>query len=126
MAIHQSQVLLDQVIDWLRNFLSISDRQLITAPTRIEADLHVTGDDGDDLLIAAMEHFNVNLNDSDQGMAQTLQLASNECWFGTEAAFALPIWSGGSSDIVYRDLTVGELHKAIHQAPPLSKKGELS
>ena len=116
---------LAEVIDWLRDLTGTCDRQVITAQTCIEADLSVTGDDGDDLLIAAMEHFNVNLNDSEQGMAQTLH-APNECWFGPEAAFALPIWLGGSSDIVYRDLTVGELHKAIHQAPPLSKKGELS
>ncbi len=108
---------LAEVIDWLRDFTRTCDRQVITAQTRIEADLFVTGDDGDDLLIAAMEHFNVNLNDSEQGMAQTLQLAPHECWFGPEAAFALPIWLGGPSDIVYRDLTVGELHKAILQAP---------
>lgn len=112
---------LAEVIDWVRGFFHISDRTPITAQTCIEADLHVTGDDGDDLLLAAMEHFNVDLNDPEQGMAKTLQLAPNECWFGPEGWLPLPKWLGGSSDIVYRDLTVSELHQAILQAPLLRK-----
>ena len=113
---------ISEVITFVREFRLERPHRLITAETRFEADLGVTGDDGDDLLNAAMERFNVDLASEENGIAQTLQLAPNEYFFGPEGFDPLGIsvllrWLRGEPRPVYRDLTVGELHEAIRRAP---------
>lgn len=117
-----------EVITFVREFTGVHPHRLITAETRLEADLGVTGDDGDDLLRATIERFRVDLALPEKGIAQTLQLAPNECLFGPEGIDLLGIsvlvrWLRGEPRPVYRDLTVGELHEAIRRAPSLVSRG---
>jgi len=115
----------EEVVAFVREFTGVRSHQAITGETRLEADLGVTGDDGKDLLCAAVERFRVDLASPENGIAQTLQLGPDEYFFGPEG-FDLPgisvlvRWLRGEPRPVYRDLTVGELHEAILKAPSLT------
>jgi len=75
---------LSEVIAFVREFTGVRPHRLITAETRLDADLGVTGLDGDSLLRAAIERFRVDLASPKEGIAQTLGLAPNEYFFGPE------------------------------------------
>ena len=114
----------DEVAAFVREFAGISPHRSIKPETRLEADLGITGDDGDDLLRAANEHFQVDLASPDNGIAQTFRLGPNEYFFHPEGfdLFGISLiirWFRRQPAPAYRDLTAGELHKAISEAPAL-------
>jgi hypothetical protein len=117
---------LDEVIDFVREF-TLTERE-ITAQTRIEEDLGVTGDDGADLLIAAEEHFRVALCDPEDGIRAVFGLGPNEYLFGPEGFDPIGLsvlvrWLRGEPKPVFRDLTVAELHEALAEAPLRATEG---
>ncbi|MDD5359700.1 MAG: DUF1493 family protein [Sulfurovaceae bacterium] len=112
----------EEVVAFVRGFHSISPKQAITSDTLLEADLGITGDDGDDLLLAVSERFQVDLASPEKGISQTLELRPNEFLFGPEGFDPIGItvlirWLKGEPRPIYRDLTIGELHDAIQKAP---------
>jgi len=114
----------DEVAAFVHEFAGISPHRSIKPETRLVADLGITGDDGDDLLRAANEHFQVDLASPDNGIAQTLRLGPNEYFFRPEGVdlFGISLiirWFRGEPAPAYRDLAVGELQKAISKAPLL-------
>lgn len=116
---------LSEVIAFVREYTGVSERRPIGPDTRLEADLGVTGDDGDELLREAAEQFQVDLASPADGIARTLDLGPNEYFFGPEGFDPLGIGEfvrrlRGKPRARCRDLTVGELHFAIQRAPWLS------
>jgi hypothetical protein len=114
----------DEVAAFVREFTAVRPHNPITPDTRLDADLGVAGDDGDDLLHAAMERFGVDLASPDKGIARALGLGPNDYFFRPEGfdpggISVLIRWMRGEPPPVYRGLTVGDLHKAIQEAPPL-------
>ena len=112
----------EEVVAFVRDFHSISPRQAIASETRLEADLGITGDDGEDLLLAASERFQVDLLSPKKGISKILGLGPNEYLFGPEGFDPIGItvlvrWLKGKPRPIYRDLTVGELHDSIQKAP---------
>ncbi|HLA62812.1 MAG TPA: hypothetical protein VK610_00175 [Rhodothermales bacterium] len=109
----------DAVANFVRTFHGISPRRVLLPRTRIEADLGITGDDGDDLLDAAERHFGVALR-----MPKLFGLGPDEVLFGPEEAFDpfrfLFHRIAGEPRGVVRDLTLEQLHRAVLAAPPLA------
>ncbi|MHC9087066.1 hypothetical protein ACYX7E_18795 [Luteimonas sp. RIT-PG2_3] len=106
-----------QVANFVREFAGLDDSKGISLDTRLEADLGVTGGDGDDLLQVAAQHFNSRLSGQD-GYVTTFVLAPNEYLFHPEGLDLLGVGAAvgrllGRPKHVVRDLTVGELHDAI-------------
>ena len=105
------------VSDLVRDFGGIPKSRSISSDTRIDADLGITGDDGDDLLQYAEKHFGVELADTDTGYRETFNLRPNEYLFHSEG-FDLGIgifmrWIRREPKPVVVNLTVGDLHRAI-------------
>ena len=108
----------DDVVNFVRDFTGIGGSRPITCDTRLEADLGVTGDDGDELLEEAARHFNAALASPREGYRTTFNLKSNEYLFSEEGVdlfgiCALIRWFQGEPRPVVRDLTLGQLHDAI-------------
>lgn len=110
----------DEVVAFVRAFTGASSRLPITAETRLEADLGVTGDDGAALLEEAACHFEVQLASPGAGYRSTFSLGPDEYLFHAEG-IALPglagivRWLRRAPRPVIRDLTVGALHEALVQ-----------
>ncbi|MCR6663817.1 MAG: DUF1493 family protein [Luteimonas sp.] len=108
-----------EVVAFVRDFSGIHSKKEIAPGTRLEADLGVTGDDGDDLLQEAEKRFDSALVRQD-GYVTTFGLAPNEYLFHPEALGLLGIGAivsfiRGQPKHVVRDLTMGELHDAIRR-----------
>ena len=102
----------------MRNFTGYRGSRPITCETRLEADLGVTGDDGDDLLEEASRCFNAALASPQDGYRTTFGLRSNDYLFSDEGVDLLGVnalirWFRGEPRPVVRDLTLGQLHDAI-------------
>jgi hypothetical protein len=111
----------DDLALFLRDFARISPRTAISPETRIEADLGITGDDGDDLLKGVATHFRTPLASPEDGYRSTFGLAPNEYLFHSEGVDMLGFGRllarlfrrTDEAPAVVRDLTVGELFAAI-------------
>ena len=117
---------LEEVIGFVRDHTRT--RRSLTAETRLEADLDVTGDDGTDLLEAVEAHFGLAISDAKTGVRSTFGLGPNEYLFGSEGFDLIGIgalfrWFRGEPRPSVRDLTIGELHEALASAPPLASGG---
>jgi acyl carrier protein len=111
--------LFEEVIAFVAEFTA-TNRKEITRETKIEEDLGVTGDDGDDLLKAVEKRFNIVLFDPEYGCRKIFGLNDNEYLFGDEG-FAIDFglfrmlfrWLQKKPPIVIRDLTINELCEVI-------------
>ena len=108
---------LAQVIEVVRESSGIH-RKPIDSNTWIEADLHICGMDGEDLLEDCEEAFGVQLATEEDGYMKTFALAENEYLFTGEGIDFYGIcrfmhWVRGIPEPVIRDLTVGELHAVL-------------
>lgn len=106
-----------EVAEFVREFAGPEPATSITPQTWIEADLGVTGLDGDRLLQAAAIRFDCQLTGTD-GYITTFGLAPDEYLFRSEGLDLLGIGALadrllGRANHVVRDLTVGEFHRAI-------------
>jgi hypothetical protein len=111
---------LAEVVSFVRGFAGCRDDVFIGEDTRIDADLGITGLDGEALLVEAEGHFGVSLG-ATEDLRPVFGLKDDEVLFGTEGV-GLPIpglesllrlmMRRGPSFVV-RDLTVGELREAI-------------
>jgi hypothetical protein len=103
---------------FVRDFAGLRPDQSVTPQTRLDADLGITGGDGDDLLEKAAEHFNARLQHPMHGYRETFLLAENEYLFGAEGLDHLGVtaflrWVRNEPEPKVRDVTMGELHSAI-------------
>lgn len=109
-----------QVIEVVRNS-SGEHRKPIDGDTLIEANLHICGIDGEDLLEDCEKAFGVQLAMEEDGYMKTFSLAENEYLFTGEGIDFFGIcrfmrWMRGIPEPVIRDLTVGELHAVLVNA----------
>ena len=116
---------LDEVVAFVRDYTRT--RRQLSAGTRLEADVGVTGDDGVALLEAAEEHFGRAISDPETGVRETFGLGPNEYLFGSEGLdligiSALVRWLRGRPRPTIRDLTIAELYEALARAPPLASR----
>jgi hypothetical protein len=118
---------------FVRGFAALRHNQLVSPQTRLEADLGITGDDGDELLQSASKHFGAELAHPIRGYRDIFSLATDEYLFHSEGfdligVGALVRWLWNEPRPRVRDLTMGELHNAIVQTivgtPPPNKSLE--
>ena|SRR6185312_8148503 len=110
----------DEFAAFIREYLSVSDREEIGPESRFERDLGVTGDDGSDLLEATEKRFDVTLCFEDTGARETFNLAPNEYLFHSEGigfdGVAPSLFFSKNAVITVRAFTVGELFYAVQRA----------
>ena len=107
----------DEFAAWLHEYWSVPARRAIVPETQFERDLDLTGDDGDDLLLAAEKEFEVRLGNEEPGLRETFNLQPNEYLFNSEGwgpspAELISLFSSSPS-LTVRSFTVGELFEAI-------------
>ena len=107
---------LSQVIIFVHQFCR-APLASIHQNTFLEADLGITGDDGVELLDKAEKTFRVDMS-SAEGFNNAFALRENEYLFNSEGLDLLGIcrffqWLRGIPNAVIRDLTVGQLHRAL-------------
>ena len=106
-----------EVIRFVRDHLGVADHVPLDSTTRLEADLGVTGDDGDELLWAAESRFGVSFGTD---LRPAFALAADETLFGPEG---VPVpgleWLrrrlGADPPPRVTDVTIGQLHEAIER-----------
>jgi hypothetical protein len=103
---------------FVREFTGIQSSQAITPQTRLDADLGVTGDDGEALLRQAAERFGAVLSHPIHGHRETFSLGENEYLFHDEGFDPIGLsvlvrWMRNEPRPKVRDVTVAELHDAI-------------
>jgi hypothetical protein len=109
----------DEFAAFIRVYRSVSDRKSISPETRFECDLGLTGDDGDDLLIATEKRFGVTLCSEETGVRETFNLGPNEYLFHSEGLELFPfemtsLFTTTANSV--REFTVGELYEAVRRA----------
>lgn len=108
---------LEEVIEFVRDFTGLKASRLITKDTKLDADLGLTGDDGDEFLQEASKRLKAVLSDEATGYRSTFSLADDEYLFHSEGFDPLGIaalFRPRAPKV--RDLSVGELHAAISNA----------
>jgi len=109
-----------QVIEFVRDFIG-DHRTPINVDTYLEADLGVTGDDGSELLEEIAQAFGVILCTETEGYRITFGLQENEYLFESEGFDLFGInrlrdWLRGVPRPIIRDLSIGQLHRALVDA----------
>jgi hypothetical protein len=115
------------VAGFVRDWARVPAKKQITPDTQFERDLGITGDDGDELLLAAQKRFKVNFTDGENGVRTIFNLGPNEYLFNSEGfslGFGGPaivtLFSNPNMDYSVRAFTVGELSEAVQKAPPVA------
>lgn len=117
-----NQINFQDVQNFLYEFTGISrSNVLITPGTLLEDDLHITGDDGAQLLEMAEQHFDVTLSEPDDGIRGTFNLKENEYLFHSEGFDPIGLsWLidriRGKPKPVVKSLSAGEFHAALLRA----------
>ncbi|WP_147199934.1 hypothetical protein [Pantoea sp. CCBC3-3-1] len=111
---------LSQVIIFVHQF-SKAPLASVHEQTLLEADLGITGDDGVELIEAAEKIFRVDFCSTEQSFSTIFSLKENEYLFNSEGLDLLGIcrlfdWIRGIPRPVIRDLSVGQLHRALVEA----------
>lgn len=106
----------DEFAQWLPEYWRVPNRKAITPETQFERDLGLTGDDGDELLIAAEKRFEVRLGSEETGVRETFNLQPKEYLFHSEGWGPSPaefISLFSDTPAFVRSFEVGELFEAI-------------
>lgn len=110
----------DDFAGFIREFWHVPARKPITLDTQFERDLGLTGDDGDELLLATQARFGVHLGSEENGIRETFNLGPNEYLFHSEGWELFPsrlvTLFGSANDYTVRSFTVGELFEAVLKA----------
>jgi hypothetical protein len=101
----------DEVAQFLRNFIGYPEKKVISKLTRLEDDLGITGDDGDELFLRAEDHFGIKFNN----LKQIFNLSKNEYLFHSEGFDIIELILSflGHKNYSVRNLTAGEFYNAI-------------
>jgi hypothetical protein len=109
----------DDFAGFIREYWAVPARKEIAPETQFERDLGLTGDDGNDLLLATEKQFGVALCSDEVGVHKTFNLEPNEYLFHSEGLELFPfemtsLFSATAHSV--RKLTVGELYEAVRKA----------
>lgn len=114
----------DEFASFIRDYWHVPNRKAISPETQFERDLGLTGDDGDDLLKATEQRFDVTLGCEETGVRETFNLGPNEYLFHSEGWSLFPSRFTSLFDSIeptVREFTVGELFEAVRKARVTSK-----
>ena len=104
----------EAVVSWIRKWCHITQEKAITPETQFERDLGITGDDGSELVEAALRHFGIHLAiDGPRSICALFNLKPKEYLFHSEGfgiIFEITTLFGASE---VRAFTVGELREAV-------------
>lgn len=109
----------DQFADFIREFWCLPSRKQVTPETQFERDLGLTGDDGDELLLATVKRFEIRLGSDETGIRETFNLGRNEYLFHSEGLDLFPFRFTslfGPEEHTVRKLTVGALFEVVRDA----------
>ncbi len=111
---------LEDVADFIRQFAGLKPSRHLPPSTRLDADLGITGDDGQELLEMAAKRFHAKLASDKDGYRSTFSLGPNEYLFHSEGIDLLGLnalirWIMRAPRPIVRDLTISDLHSAILQ-----------
>jgi hypothetical protein len=81
------------VANFVHAWTGMNNEFVVCSETRLEADLSVTGDDGEELMQAVAKEFGVELANPDDGYRTTFSLSANEYLFASEGFDLLGIGS---------------------------------
>jgi len=110
------------VIAFVRERSRIPTRVPIDGHTRLDADLGVTGDDGDELLRDVASHYQVALSNKTSGYRDAFELGADEYLFNREGVSLFGIGSlicwilrgfREAPQTVVVDLTLERLHSVV-------------
>ena len=109
----------DEFGRFIREYWAVPARKEIAPETQFERDLGLTGDDGNDLLLAPEKQFGVALCSDETGVRRTFNLEPNEYLFHSEGLELFPfemtsLFSTTAHSV--REFTVGELYEAVRKA----------
>jgi hypothetical protein len=120
----------DEFARFIREYRAVPAHKEIALETQFERDLGLTGDDGDDLLLATEKQFGVALASDETGVRKTFNLEPNEYLFHSEGLELFPIEMTmlfGATAHSVREFMVGELYEAVRKAKAeRSKSGEVA
>jgi hypothetical protein len=115
---------LEEVAAFVREWAQLSAKKKASPETQFERDPGITGEDGDDLLLATETRFRVSLHSEEHTLRQTFNLAPNEYLFHSED-YGVPfeILSLFSMPTV-RAFTSGALRSSANGDQPAARKEE--
>lgn len=103
---------IERLIEFLKDEFYIT--KPITEDSLIEKDLGITGDDGDELLLAIEDEFNIRLRDEEDSIRKVFNLKEDEYLFHGEGSNLLGFRLNDGYKII--PLTVKMLHEAMLRA----------
>jgi len=108
---------LEEVINFVRDFSGWRNKK-IDKYTLLEEDLHITGDDGVELLEEAEKVFGISFETEEENFRSLFSLQDNEYLFNGEGFDFFGIgyfrrWLNGTPHPVVCDLSVGKLHEVL-------------
>lgn len=108
---------LEDVIAFVRDYTGWKS-QVINETTQLEKDLGITGMDGVDFLQDTETFFAVSFETEGENLSTLFDLKENEYLFSSEGFDLLGIcyfleWLRGEPHSVVKDLSVGQLHRAL-------------
>jgi acyl carrier protein len=108
-----------QVGEFIREWGGISQSERIEEDTQLERDLGITGDDGEELILAIEKQFEISLT------RESFNLQANEDLFGPEASLGLftGIFFSFKKKRIVRPITVGELCNVVRNELQRQKAG---
>src|SRR6185437_6309150 len=75
-----SNLTFDEFAEFVRSWAHVSMKKAIKPATQFERDLGITGDDGDDLLVAAEKKYDVKFDRQAFGLAPDEYLFHSDGW----------------------------------------------
>lgn len=98
----------ENFVDFLNDNYNSSDKLSLTRETLVEKDLGITGDDGDEFLLAIEDEFGIDFRDETGSIRKAFDLKENEYLFHSEDS---GLFSFKKENII--PLTVGQLYDAV-------------
>lgn len=108
---HVRNLSFENFTDFINDNFNLTDLA-ITRETLIEKDLGITGDDGDELLIAIQDEYGINFCDETGSLQKTFNLKENEYLFHSEGTMRWILGAFFPEENI-KPLTVGELYDVI-------------
>lgn len=108
---HVRDLSFENFVDFINDNYNSFEELSITKETLIESDLGITGDDGDEFLLALEDEFGISFGDETGSIRKTFNLKDNEYLFQSEGSNLFSFFSSNKENII--PLTVGQLYDVV-------------